>query len=62
MKQELLTENEALQLENISLKKQILTNMEQQIITDIARRIGKEPIEIIDVNFVTKEIQLKKDK
>jgi len=62
VKQELLTENEALQLENISLKKQILTNMEQQIIADIARRIGKEQTEIIDVNFVTKEIQLKKDK
>ena len=53
-----LTDTEALQLENINLKKQYLTFQENNIFNDIARRINVNPDKIQQINFVEKIITL----
>ena len=54
-----LTDTEALQLENINLKKQYLTFQENNIFNDIARRINVNPDKIQQINFVEKIIYIK---
>jgi len=56
---ERLTDNEALQLENINLKKQLLENIESNIFNEIARRINVEPNKIKEINFINKIVTLK---
>ena len=53
-----LTDTEALQLENINLKKQYLTFQENNIFNNIARRINVNPDKIQQINFVEKIITL----
>ena len=53
-----LTDTEALQLENINLKKQYLAYQENNIFNNIARRINVNPDKIQQINFVEKIITL----
>ena len=59
LKKTKLTDTEALQLENINLKKQYLTFQENNIFNDIARRINVNPDKIQQINFVEKIIYIK---